>query len=87
MPMTIDGTPFKNVGREPHERGEPVAAVFGQVDAADDADRDGRAATAMPISISVPTMAFAMPPPGSPTGFGIFVKKSQFSEENPCLTT
>ena len=39
------------------------------------------------MSVSVPTMAFAMPPPGSPTGFGIFVKKSQLSEEKPCLTT
>ena len=32
-----------------------------------------------PDSISVPTMAFAMPPPVSPTGTGIFVTKSQFS--------
>ena len=39
------------------------------------------------MSVSVPMMAFAMPPPGSPTGFGIFVKKSQLSEERPCLIT
>ena len=39
------------------------------------------------MRISVPTIAFAIPPPVSPTGFGIFVKKSQFSEEKPCLRT
>ena len=33
-----------------------------------------------PDSMSVPTIAFAMPPPGSPTGTGIFVKKFQFSD-------
>ena len=44
-------------------------------------------ADAMPISIRVPTIAFAMPPPLSPTGFGIFVKKSQFRDEKPCLRT
>ena len=30
-----------------------------------------------PTCIAVPTMALAMPPPVSPTGLGIFVKKSQ----------
>ena len=30
-----------------------------------------------------PTMAFAMPPPVSPTGSGIWVKKAQFSELAP----
>ena len=30
--------------------------------------------------MSVPTIAFAMPPPASPTGFGIFVKKSHESD-------
>ena len=40
-----------------------------------------------PVKISVPTMALAMPPPVSPTGFGIFVKKSRLSDEMPWLTT
>ena len=35
----------------------------------------------------MPTIALAMPPPVSPTGFGIFVKKSQFSDENPLWST
>jgi len=39
------------------------------------------------MRISVPTMALAMPPPVSPTGFGIFVKKSQFSAVAPSLIT
>ncbi len=42
---------------------------------------------AIPMRMRVPTIAFAMPPPGSPTGFGIFVKKSQLREEKPCLRT
>ncbi len=42
---------------------------------------------AIPIRISVPTIALAMPPPASPTGLGIFVKKSQLSEEKPCWMT
>jgi hypothetical protein len=33
--------------------------------------------------MSVPTMALAMPPPVSPTGFGICVKKSTFSAWMP----
>ena len=40
-----------------------------------------------PVTISVPTMALAIPPPDSPTGFGIFVKKSQFSAWTPSLMT
>ena len=39
------------------------------------------------MSISVPTIALAIPPPVSPTGLGIFVKKSQFSDEKPCWMT
>jgi hypothetical protein len=38
---------------------------------------------AKPTRMSVPTIAFANPPPGSPTGFGSSVKNSQFSAENP----
>jgi hypothetical protein len=30
----------------------------------------------MPSSVAEPTMALAMPPPASPTGLGILVKKS-----------
>ena len=48
------------------------------------ADRDRERARRAPTSISVPTIAFAMPPPGSPTGLGILVKKSQLSDEKPC---
>ena len=33
-----------------------------------------------PSNISEPTMALAIPPPASPTGFGRCVKKSQFTE-------
>ena len=44
-------------------------------------------AAPIPISISVPTMEFAMPPPDSPTGTGMCVKKSRLSEKMPCVTT
>jgi hypothetical protein len=42
---------------------------------------------AIPININVPTIALAIPPPVSPTGFGNFVKKSQFKDEKPCCIT
>ncbi len=44
-------------------------------------------AEAIPIRYRVPSIAFAMPPPFSPTGLGIFVKKSQLSDENPFWIT
>ena len=34
-------------------------------------------------SLALPTMAFAMPPPGSPTGAGRFEKKLSDSDEAP----
>ena len=34
-----------------------------------------------------PMTALAMPPPTSPTGFGISVKKPRLSEVMPCVTT
>jgi hypothetical protein len=40
-----------------------------------------------PATISVPTMALAIPPPCSPTGFGMCVKKSRLSAPNPSLMT
>jgi hypothetical protein len=39
-----------------------------------------------PTRIIVPTIAFAKPPPDSPTGLGICVKKSQLMAENPNAT-
>src|SRR5213593_4862796 len=42
---------------------------------------------ARPTRISVPTMALAMPPPGSPTGFGIWVKNARLSAGSPCPIT
>ena len=41
---------------------------------------------AMPISISVPRIAFAMPPPDSPTGFGMCVKKPIDNAPAPCFS-
>ena len=34
-----------------------------------------------------PTIAFAIPPPVSPTGFGISVKKDRFSDVTPWVIT
>src|SRR5260221_14390259 len=42
---------------------------------------------ARPIKMSVPAMALAMPPPASPTGFGMCVKNSRVSAGRPCLST
>ena len=41
---------------------------------------------ACPSKINVPTMALAMPPPVSPTGFGNWVKKARFIELKPSFT-
>src|SRR5690242_20012698 len=41
----------------------------------------------MSTMIPVPTIAFAMPPPSSPTGVGRWKKKAGVSPGNPCLTT
>ena len=38
---------------------------------------------AMPRITMDPTMAFAMPPPGSPTGFGVCVRNAQLIEPAP----
>ncbi len=78
--MTIDGTPFSVSAANRTSDANRLAGVLGEVDAADDADRHGEQPSQCPIRISVPTMALAMPPPVSPTGFGILVKKSQLSD-------
>ena len=38
------------------------------------------------VTISVPAIALAMPPPGSPTGVGMCVKKSSVSDCTPRVT-
>src|SRR3954453_23167145 len=86
MPTTIDGTPLSTSAAKRttdenfvpgySERWMPQRQPTGTANAA-----------AIPMRISVPAMALAMPPPLSPTGFGIFVKKSKFSAPNPSLTT
>ena len=40
-----------------------------------------------PTRINVPTIELAIPPPGSPTGLGMWVKKSRLRAEMPWLTT
>ena len=82
MPQMIEGTPFKNVG---HETQPPVAGAVPY----SERKTPPRTPTGMPMSeasprsSSVPTMALAMPPPASPTGFGSWVKKSQFTDPAP----
>ena len=82
--MTIDGTPFSVSAANRTSVANFGPGELGDVDAADDADRNRERARRARSAISVPTMALAMPPPGSPTGFGICVKKSQFSAWTPC---
>ena len=40
-------------------------------------------AAAIAVMMSVPTMALRMPPPGTPVGVGILVKKSRFQAPTP----
>ena len=78
-PMTIDGTPLRvsaanrivDAKRLPwySDTYTPLRIPIGT------ANSDPR-----PERISVPTMAFAMPPPASPTGVGMCVKKATFSD-------
>ena len=42
---------------------------------------------ARPMRMPVPTMALAIPPPVSLTGFGISVKKAQLRAGRPCRRT
>ena len=72
------GHAVEDVGGEAEQPVDPRGAVFRKIDAAEHADRHADAARRAPSSSNVPTMALAMPPPGSPTGFGSWVKKSQF---------
>src|SRR5215510_13954995 len=84
--MTIDGTPFNvsaanltaDAKRLPRysDRYTPLRMPIGTAIAA-----------ANPVRISVPTIALAIPPPGSPTGRGLLVKKSTLSDWTPWLTT
>ena len=86
MPMTIDGTPFStsaanrtvSAKRLPgySARWMPHMQPIGTAKSA-----------AIATRINVPTMAFAIPPPGSPTGFGICVKNAKFIAPIPSFRT
>ncbi len=81
-PMTIDGTPFsvsaakrmREASRVPaySDMYTPLTTPIGM------AITDPR-----PARIRVPTIEFASPPPVSPTGFGILVKKSRLTARMP----
>ena len=78
------GNAVQHVGGKADSVGEHgAAAELGEVDASGDAERNtheaGKASRMMPE----PTMALAMPPPASPTGAGIWVKKARLSELAP----
>ena len=85
MPQVMDGTPLRTSAAkrthqlsrdEPYsERNTPPSTPMGTPSTA-----------ACPSKMNVPTMALAMPPPVSPTGFGNWVKKAQFIELKPCFT-
>src|SRR5712692_3950303 len=86
MPITIDGTPFRTSAAKRTAVARPEVRYSDRWIPATIPTGTARSA-ARPIRISVPTMAFAMPPPVSPTGFGMCVKKSQVRAGSPCLTT
>ena len=72
---TIEGTPLSTSAAKRTRAPQRAVAVLGEVHAGADPDRQPDA-QARPTRISVPTMALAIPPPGSPTGFGSSVKKA-----------
>ena len=85
MPQVMDGTPLRTSAVKrihqfrrdaPYsERNTPPSTPMGTPSTA-----------ACPSKMNVPTMALAMPPPVSPTGFGNWVKKARFIELKPSLT-
>jgi hypothetical protein len=72
IPITIEGIPCKISTNNPDTFDK---RVFGYSDKYTPARTPIGAAisVAFTISMSVPTIAFRIPPPASPTGFGIFV--------------
>ena len=85
MPITIDGRPFNTSDRNRTvfaSRVRPFSARYRPAPM----PIGSPIAAAMPMRISVPTIALAIPPPGSPTGFGISVKKSSEMALAPSLT-
>ncbi len=79
------GNAIQNIGGEANDIDITPASELRHVNACTDAERyaDERA---MPRIIVEPTMAFAMPPPASPTGRGVLVRKAQFIEPTPLYT-
>ncbi len=76
----------ERVGGEADGLGELRSGIFRRVDAAQDADRD-RECGADATTTTDPTMALAIPPPGSPTGFGMSTMNDQFSDVIPWVST
>src|SRR5580658_571466 len=85
-PITIEGTPFSTsavnriafasvVPRPNSARKIPPPIPIGMP-----------IKLANPSSTPEPTMEFAIPPPFSPSGFGIWVKKARFSELAPLIS-
>ena len=81
--MMMDGTPFstsevnrtilpKRLPRPNSERYIPAPIPIGTP-----------IRLAIPRIKTDPAMAFAIPPPNSPGGMGVLVKKSRFSEPKP----
>src|SRR6202046_141224 len=82
IPITMEGTPFSRsvVYRTTKENVlPPNSARYTPV-----SKPTGKPINAANInSFRLPTMAFAIPPPDSPTGFGSCVKKAQFRDLPP----
>jgi len=86
MPTTIEGTPFRMSAAK---RAARERRFFGYSDrkTAQEIPTGTASAPARPSRISVPIIALAMPPPASPTGFGMLVKNSQLRAGRPRLST
>src|SRR5216110_2873071 len=85
MPTTIDGVPFRtsatNRTVQPR-RPEPYSARYSPVPMP-----TGRPiSAASPTMITVPTIAFATPPPDWPGGTGFLTKKLQSRDDAPLAT-
>ena len=78
------GHAVEHVGGKADDVGQLAAASeLGEKDAGCDADGNTDARCRHASRTPEPTMALAMPPPVSPTGLGILVKKAKLSELAP----
>ena len=85
IPITMEGTPFNRSAT--YRTTNPIVLPPNSARYTPPRNPMGTPTSdARRSSLALPTMAWAIPPPVSPTGVGSFVKKSQLSARPPWYT-